>query len=86
MNPQNVIGYRNLATCFLEIGDYENAIAVYKRFIGVFPKDVNAMLNLGQLHVARNQIPEARTCFENALKLQPGLKEAEQELLKLDSP
>jgi tetratricopeptide (TPR) repeat protein len=54
-------------------GDYEKAAHAYTEAVALKPDSVEAHLNLGAVMQELNNLAAARTCYEKALQLHPGL-------------
>lgn len=61
------------------------ALQIYLKLprTGNEPQNQHAYYRMGQLHAKSGQKAEARAAFQNALKLDPGFKEAKDELARL---
>ncbi len=52
------------------------AAAAYRRALEIDPYLVAALINLANLHYAKDQLPEAQALYERAIRLEPGFFEA----------
>jgi tetratricopeptide (TPR) repeat protein len=68
-----------LAASILDNGDpanFEEAAAVYRRGLEIDPYMVPALINLANLHYARDEIAEAQALYERAIALESDVFEA----------
>ena len=57
-------------------GQFEDASAAYRRALEADPYLVPALINLANIHYARDEIAEAQALYERAIALEPGVFEA----------
>jgi tetratricopeptide (TPR) repeat protein len=67
VTPDLHLGYNNLGGLYADRGDYEGAIQLYKKALGVRPAFVNAHNNLGLAYFALGRIEEAVAAHRTAL-------------------
>jgi Tfp pilus assembly protein PilF len=60
--------------------DYDSAAHFFLKTLELSPKYADAWYNLGLCHEERKSIDQARTCFQNALRINPNYKQAKKEL------
>jgi tetratricopeptide (TPR) repeat protein len=68
-----------IAASILDDGDPENfeaASAAYRRALEIDPNLVPALINLANIHYARDEIAEAQALYERAIALEPDVFEA----------
>jgi tetratricopeptide (TPR) repeat protein len=68
-----------LAASILDDGDpanFEEALAAYREALEVDPYLVPALINLANIHYARDEIAEAQALYERAIALEPDVFEA----------
>ncbi len=78
--PDLVAGYYNRGLERLRGGDYEKAREDFSAAIDRHPLDAQAFNNRGLSHLRLGEREAARHDFEDALRIEPGLKEATQNL------
>ena len=72
----NVIANYKLAVSLERNGKTEQAIQQYQRALQVFPKDTDALINLGGILARRNQLESASALYRRALEIKPNFPEA----------
>lgn len=50
---------------------YEDAVSWYTRALSVFPQDVHALVNRGEVYLNLQKLSEAATDFQEAIRLDP---------------
>ncbi|MEO9257333.1 MAG: tetratricopeptide repeat protein [Crocinitomicaceae bacterium] len=60
--------------------DYDSAAQFFLRTLELSPKYADAWYNLGLCHEKRKSIDQARTCFQNTLRINPNYTQAKKEL------
>jgi len=74
--PQHVAALNNLAGISFRTGDYDRALVLCRRGIGYRSDEPVPWINLGKLHVVREELDRARACFRRAVSLAPDNAEA----------
>ena len=74
------------AAALQKSGKFDAAAAEYRRFLEVYPANVEARSNLGVVLMQQGRAAEARQHLEQALRLAPGLPQAEQALQAIAAP
>jgi len=69
--PQNSIYWDLLADCFLELGDWREAIKALDNSLRAAPKHVETNYRLGIIHAFHDEYLEALRCFQGCCQLQP---------------
>lgn len=69
---QNGDNWYNRATFCLDAGNYQEAIAYYKRAVWNNPQDVNAWVYMGLAFYKIGNLIEAINCFNHTIALDPG--------------
>ena len=62
----------------------KEALALYGHYTKAFPNIVVAWNDMGEIYLSEGQKPEAKNCFEQALKLRPGNPRATENLRKME--
>jgi len=57
-------------------GHFDEALEAYRRTLEIDPYLVPALINLANIHYARNQMAEAQALYERAIALEPGVFES----------
>ena len=57
-------------------GHFDDALGAYRRTLEIDPDLVPAIINLANIHYARNEIAEAQALYERAITLEPDVFEA----------
>ena len=71
------------AESLMEIGDKEEAIAVYEQIISVVPNCVQARINLGFLQQEKGELDAAIPHYREALKIDPNIPQTAYNLAKI---
>ncbi|TAG92647.1 MAG: tetratricopeptide repeat protein [Oscillatoriales cyanobacterium] len=71
------------AESLMEIGDKEEAIAVYEQIISVVPNCVQARINLGFLQQEKGELDAALPHYREALKIDPNIPQTAYNLAKV---
>ena len=74
--PVNSRYWVNLGVALGEKGDDLGAYAAYVRAIEINPREIQAHLNVGYLHMERERTAEAREAWERVVSLAPESEEA----------
>lgn len=85
LDSQNQEPHIFLGELFEEMGDHSRAAIAYQRALEIRP-DYFACLSLGRVYEKVNRAPDARKCYEEALKIYPHGKEPRAQLFRLDHP
>jgi len=83
VNPSFFDAHYNLAIVYSSINQIDNAIAHLNKAINLNNSDASVHNNLGVLYFKKNMCNDAKTCFESALRIDAGYKEAQQNLEKV---
>jgi len=75
--------HMSLGTRLFDLGDVDQAIEETEKAVPLLPADPQSRYNLGIYYLNRNKPEEARTWFEQALRVDPGYELARTELQKL---
>lgn len=75
--PDYALGHQNLANIYLLVaGNYGAAAYHYRKLVEIDPAKAAYRTGLGHALYMMGKFPEALRCFEKALELEPGNKEA----------
>ncbi len=77
-----------LGLCHICLGNHSQAEEVLRRSLNQAPHDKASWNNLGLALLIKGQVAEARSCFSNALRLDPNFGQARENLsqLNIDDP
>ena len=70
-NPTSVNAHKHLGSVYMGMGDYDNAIIVYKRVIILNPKDDQSYFILGYLYFKKKDTQNAIVYYKKAVDLKP---------------
>ncbi len=85
LDPENHEPHILLGEVYEAMGDLSRATEAYQRALQIRP-DYSAYLSLGRAYKKVNRTPDARKCYEEALKIYPHGKEPRAQLFRLDHP
>ena len=72
LNPGNPNSLKNLADFYyVELKRIDEAIHLYQKVLAINPMDLEALLNLGNIHVELKKFDEARSYYTKALEIDP---------------
>ena len=74
--PEESIVWNNLALCYQETENDEEAERCFIKALSRDPKDTNALANLAKLYNDMGEYEKAISCCDKALKIKPNLPEA----------
>ena len=74
--------HNNLGMLFLQIGFEPGAVEHFRKAVQIFPRSLNAHLNLGNLALRHGRYAEAIAEYEIAASLSPGSRGIEQRLAR----
>lgn len=83
--PANPRYLSQLGLCHIYLGNFPQAEELLRRALQQTPNDTAAWNNLGLSLLSRGRLGEARSCFLNAVKLDPEFALARQNLAQLDA-
>jgi tetratricopeptide (TPR) repeat protein len=78
LDPDIPDGFLNLGNTHSLLGNYDEAINSYKKDYLFNPQSTNTLVNMGRLYYNLGKYSDARSAFEEALRIDPGLKVAQQ--------
>jgi tetratricopeptide (TPR) repeat protein len=70
-NPSNVLARKRQIALALSAGKEGEAVEQLVEFLRVFQNDLAGWLELGELYAARNNLEEAKFCYEEVLTMNP---------------
>jgi tetratricopeptide (TPR) repeat protein len=74
--------YNRLGIALRRQGKWKEAVVEYKKAIKIDLRDERLHFNMGKAYMEGGKNEEAKDCFNKALKLNPELQEAKEELIK----
>lgn len=80
LNPDNEYAHHLLGVIFTIYAMYENAVLELEKAASLNPKNALIYYDLGFAHEFGGSLILAKKSYENALKLEPGFKEAQDRL------
>jgi protein O-GlcNAc transferase len=80
INSKEPVYHSNLGNAFRDQGKLEQAVACYRRALGLNPAYAEALCNLGNALKDQGKLAEAMSCYRRALVLKPGLAEIHNNL------
>jgi len=80
-NSQNSFTYKNRGEVYAKQGKHDQAIADYRKSLGIDPDQPDILKNLGLCLMAINQMSEAKEQFRQAIELDPSLADELAQLL-----
>jgi len=83
LDPDIPDGFLNLGNTYSMLGNYEQAIVAYRNDYLFNPQSPNALINMGRIYYNLGEYADARNVFQEALRVFPGLKIANQYLEEL---
>ena len=81
-NPTSVTAHRHLGSVYMGMGDYDNAILVYKRVIVLNPKDDLSYFAIGYLYFKKKDTQNSIVYYKKAVDLKPAKIEYTAELVR----
>ena len=70
-DPNFVLALDDLAVCYRQLNDYDNAIKYYKKSLAVFPEGDYALMNIGVVYTLKSDYKTAIEYYEKLIKYQP---------------
>ena len=85
IQPDNATHLRNLAELYYAVFDRtEEAITIYLRILNNNPNDVDTLLALGQISIAKGLWEQAKIYYQRALQIEPSNNDVKQILITLE--
>ena len=70
-DPKFVLAYDDIAMCYRQLSDYDNAIKYYKKSLVIYPEGDYALMNIGVVYSLKEDYKTAITYYEQLIKHQP---------------
>ena len=70
-DPNFVLALDDIAVCYRQLNDYDNAIKYYKKSLSVFPEGDYALMNIGVVYTLKSDFKTAIEYYEKLIKYQP---------------
>jgi len=70
-DPKFVLAYDDIAMCYRQLKDYNNAIKYYKKSLEIFPEGDFALMNIGVVYSLKEDYKTAITFYEKLIQYQP---------------
>lgn len=70
-DPNFVLALDDIAVCYRQLNDYDNAIKYYKKSLAVFPEGDYALMNIGVVYTLKSDFKTAIEYYEKLIKYQP---------------
>jgi len=81
VKPPQKYDFFALAFAYQKMGDLDNSIANYIKYLDVYPGSSQAWFNLGYAYMDKKEYRRAIDCFKITLKLKPDYEEAVEHIL-----
>lgn len=69
--PADIEMHYELGLCYEQVGNFDEALLIYKKITAIDPFASEAWFNVGQLHYSKNELKDALYAFEYAQALMP---------------
>lgn len=76
LDPENAVYTSDLATAYLQGGDWDQALTYSLKAVSVAPKDKTAYVRLGDCYLRQKEIGKALSNYEKALAVDPQYADA----------
>lgn len=70
-DPNFVIALDDIAVCYRQLSDYDNAIKYYKKSLAIYPEGEYALTNIGVVYSLKSNYKTAIEYYEKLIKYQP---------------
>lgn len=70
-DPKFVLAYDDIAMCYRQLNDYDNAVKYYKKSLEIFPEGDFALMNIGVVYSLKEDYKTAITYYEKLIEYQP---------------
>jgi tetratricopeptide (TPR) repeat protein len=78
VNPDTINVYNTMGVLYRKKGDYPTALKNYEKALKIHPEEPNIHYNIGRIHIEMKNLDKAKSCFNKAIALDPGFKEARE--------
>lgn len=70
-DPKFVLALDDIAVCYRQLEDYDNAIKYYKKSLDIYPEGEYALMNIGVVYSLKSDYKTAIEYYEKLIKYQP---------------
>ncbi|MGO4772621.1 tetratricopeptide repeat protein [Flavobacterium sp. W22_SRS_FK3] len=70
-DPKFVLALDDIAMCYRQLNDYDNAIKYYKKSLDIYPQGDFALMNIGVVYSLKTDYKTAITYYEKLIKYDP---------------
>ncbi|MNL23385.1 photosystem I assembly protein Ycf3 [compost metagenome] len=70
-DPNFVLALDDIAVCYRQLNDLDNAIKYYKKSLDIFPEGDLALMNIGVIYTLKSDFKTAIEYYEKLIKFQP---------------
>lgn len=70
-DPNFVLALDDIAVCYRQLEDYDNAIKYYKKSLEIYPEGEYALMNIGVVYTLKSDFKTAIDYYEKLIKYQP---------------
>lgn len=70
-DPNFVLALDDIAVCYRQLEDYDNAIKYYKKSLDIYPEGEYALMNIGVVYSLKSDYKTAIEYYEKLIKYQP---------------
>jgi tetratricopeptide (TPR) repeat protein len=70
-DPNFVLALDDIAVCYRQLDDFDNAIKYYKKSLDIFPEGDLALMNIGTVYSLKSDFKTAIDYYEKLIKYQP---------------
>jgi len=70
-DPNFVLALDDIAVCYRQLDDFDNAIKYYKKSLDIFPEGDLALMNIGVIYSLKSDFKTAIEYYEKLIKFQP---------------
>lgn len=84
ISPDTINVYNSLGVLYRRKGDFKSALKQYEKALKVHAEEPFIYYNIGRLHVDLKEMEKAKVAFENAVRIKPEFKEAQEVLAAIE--